>query len=300
MGDGKTLQDWITTTERRFRKSRLYFGHGTENALDEAAWLVASVAKLVPGDLGNSLSRVTNRREGRRIELLTEKRIESRQPLAYLLGEAWLSGYRFFVDRRVIVPRSFIAEPLCEAFTPWCRRPNSIKRILDLCTGSGCLAILAALTFPKAKVDAADISRRALAVARKNVHAYHLENRVTLVRSDLFRELPLNEYDLIISNPPYVNAQTMRKLPPEYRNEPNLALAGGTDGLDAVVRIVDEAHGHLRAGGHLVIEVGHNRRAFEKRYPLLPVVWLSTSISSDAVLWIDAKQLSGQRKSGRM
>ena len=291
-GDGRTLGDLIALAESRFRKAGLFFGHGTQNARDEAAWLVASAAKIAPDELNRVLGHIATKGESRRILTLIEKRITTRMPLAYLLGEAWLSGHRFFVDQRVIIPRSFIAELLDDGLRPWCPDPRLVKRVLDLCTGSGCLAILAAIAFPRARIDAVDISRTALAVAQKNVRAYGLENRISLIHSDIFKTLPLQEYDLIISNPPYVKAQSMRTLPPEYRSEPALALAGGSNGLDIVSRIVNEADRHLKPAGHLLLEIGHNRAAFERRYPRLPVTWLSTSSESDAVVWVAAEQLS--------
>jgi len=290
-GDDRTLEDWITLTERRLRKAGLFFGHGTRNARDEAAWLVASAAKLAPVDLSHSLERLASGKESRRILTLIEKRITTRMPLAYLLGEAWLTGHRFFVDRRVIIPRSFIAELLDDGLRPWCANPRSVKRVLDLCTGSGCLAILAALAFPRARIDAVDISRRALTVAQKNVRAYGLEDRISLIDSDLFQAVPVQEYDLIISNPPYVKAQSMRKLPPEYRSEPAIALAGGSDGLDTVACIIRDADRYLKPNAHLLLEIGHNRTAFERRYPRLPVTWPSTSSESDAVLWVAVEDL---------
>ena len=285
-----TLENWITIAERRLRAARLSFGHGTLNARDEAAWLVAFVAKLRPDQLSHSLQHLASKRECHRIDALIKQRISTRKPLAYLLGEAWLFGYKFFVDQRVIVPRSFIAAPLLEAFHPWIARPGTIKRVLDLCTGSGCLAILAALAFPKAQIDAVDISKRALALARKNLHAYGLDRRITLIQSDLFRSLPRRKYDLIISNPPYVDARAMQRLPTEYQREPALALAGGKDGLDIVDRILGESYNYLNTQGNIIIEIGHNRPAFDKRYPEMNVTWLESGDESDAILWIDSRQ----------
>lgn len=286
-----TLGELITQTGRRLRAARLSYGHGTLNARDEAAWLVSHAANLRPDQLNDSLHRVAGKRELNRIDSLTKQRITTRKPLAYLLGEAWLSGYRFFVDQRVIVPRSFIAEPLLESFSPWITRPGAIKRVLDLCTGSGCLAILAALAFPKAQVDAVDISRPALALAKKNVHAYGLQHRVSIIRSDLYRSLPPQKYDLIISNPPYVDARAMKRLPTEYRREPSIALDGGKDGLDIVTRILNDASRYLKKNGKIAVEIGHNRRAFERRYPYLNVTWLDTGVDSDPLLWIEDKGL---------
>ncbi|MGQ0545771.1 MAG: 50S ribosomal protein L3 N(5)-glutamine methyltransferase [Betaproteobacteria bacterium] len=254
------LGELIARTERRLRAARLHYGHGTGNARDEAAWLVLRGLGL-PFDADLNLSA-----DAERVEPLVQKRIKERVPLAYLLGEARLDGVAFHVDRRVIVPRSHI---------PFVLRTLRLapRRILDLCTGSGCLAVLAARAYPRARVDAADLSAPALAVARKNVLRYRLGKRVRLVRSDLFDALRGEKYDLIVSNPPYVTTAAMRALPQEYRYEPGIALAGGKDGLELVSRILAEAPAHLRAGGLLVCEVGDGRKAVERAYPRLPLLW---------------------------
>jgi len=218
---------------------------------------------------------------------LIEARVRTRKPLAYLLREAWLGDHRFYVDERVLVPRSFIAELLRERLRPWVSRP--VRRALDLCTGSGCLAILVALTFRRARVDATDISRGALAVARRNVKTYGLGRRVRLVKTDLFPQPA--PYDLIVANPPYVGAAAMRKLPTEYRSEPRIALAGGADGLAFVRRILAEARDFLQPGGWLVAEVGHNRRGVERAFPRLPFVWPETSAGNDCVFLLQREDL---------
>jgi ribosomal protein L3 glutamine methyltransferase len=210
-------------------------------------------------------------------------------PLAYLLREAWLDGRRFYVDRRVIVPRSYLSELLRERLRPWVRGP--VRRILDLCTGSGCLAILAAHAFPKASVDATDLSAAALAVARINVGRYRLQRRIRLQRSDLFRAIPNERYDLILTNPPYVDARVMRRLPREYRHEPESALAAGGDGLDLVRHILAEASGHLTPHGTLVCEVGDSRPALERAFPLLPFAWPETSEPEACVFVLEREQL---------
>lgn len=202
----------------------------------------------------------------RKVARLVARRIDERIPAAYLLKEAWLDGLAFYVDRRVIVPRSHIAGLLAGLGPP-------VRRVLDLCTGSGCLAVLAARAFPRAEIDASDISAAALAVARRNVRSHKLEKRIRLVRSDLFAELKGQRYDLILANPPYVGAAAMRRLPAEYRHEPGLALAAGRDGLDVVARILAEAPGHLKAGGQLACEVGDGRKAVARRFPCAPLVW---------------------------
>ncbi|HYI87215.1 MAG TPA: 50S ribosomal protein L3 N(5)-glutamine methyltransferase [Burkholderiales bacterium] len=249
----------IRQTERQLREARLHYGHGTDNARDEAAFLVLRALGLpFDADLNRSA------RPGV-IAPLVKKRIEQRIPAAYLLNEAWLDGVPFYIDRRVIVPRSHIAFLLRGLRA-------APKRILDLCTGSGCLAIVAARAFPKAQVDAADISSAALAVAARNVRQHKLGKRVRLIRSDLFKELN-GRYDLIISNPPYVSTPAMRKLPPEYRYEPGIALAGGGQGLDFVARILEGAAAHLEPRSLLVCEVGENRKALERAYPEVAFEW---------------------------
>ena len=263
-----TLAALIREAERRFRAARLHYGHGTDNARDEAAFLVLRGLGL---GFAASLNGEVSPEGQRRVESLIRKRIRSRVPAAYLLNEAWLEGRSFYVDRRVIVPRSHIAPLLGDRLRPWLSRPP--RRILDLCAGSGCLAILAALAFPRAQVVAADLSSAALAVAAINVRRYRLQRRVAVVRSDLFGALAGERYDLIVTNPPYVPEAAMRALPPEYRREPRLSLAGGTDGLSAVREIIEQAKDHLRSGGLLVCELGANRRALERAYPKLPLLW---------------------------
>lgn len=268
---------------RRFARAKLHFGHGTRNAREEAAWLISS-------QLGYLLDEEVAPAVRKRIEALAERRIRERIPLAYVLKEAWLGEHAFYVDRRVIVPRSFIAELVRERFSPWLRRAP--RRALDLCTGSGCLALLLALEFPKAKVDAADVSAGALAVARKNVARYGLGRRVELVRSDLFGALGRRKYDLIVSNPPYVTARSMARLPEEYRHEPALALAAGADGLDLVRRILAEAKARLNPGGLLACEIGGNRRALERAFPALEFAWPELS-DPGSVFVLEREQLPG-------
>ena len=253
------LGELVERTEKRFKAARLHYGHGTDNPRDEAAFLVLRGLGL-PFDA--DLNRAA---DPMRVEKLIQRRIKERIPSAYLLNEAWLDGLPFYVDRRVIIPRSHIAFLLKDlGIAP--------RRILDLCTGSGCLAILAALALPRARVDASDVSPEALAVARRNVRKHGLERRVRLVRSDLFANVE-ERYDLIIANPPYVSTPSMRKLPAEYRYEPGLALAGGRDGLEFVARIIAGAAAHLNPGGLLVCEVGENRKALERAYPQTGFLW---------------------------
>jgi len=243
-------------------------------------------------ELAQSLARELTARERRRVSRLIEERVRTRRPLAYLLKEAWLGEHRFYVDGRVIVPRSFIAELLRDRLEPWILRPRQVRRALDLCTGSGCLAILLALAFPHATLDATDVSRAALAVARRNLRAYRLGERVRLVRTDLFAGLEPARYDLIVANPPYVGAAAMRRLPPEYRREPRLALDGGRDGLEFTRRILLAAGNFLRPRGLLVVEIGRNRRKLERAFPRLPFIWPDTSAGCDCVFVLSREDLS--------
>ena len=290
---GITVRDLVTDAHARFRRARLAFGHGTTNAWDEAVYLVLHALKLPPDRLTPFLARKVTVTERERALRLIGERVRRRIPAAYLTREAWLGDTRFYVDERVIVPRSYLAELLHARLAPWIAQPARIKHALDLCTGSGCLAVLLARTFPAARVDAVDISPAALAVARRNVAAYRLQRRVRLLQSDLFSALRGERYDLIVANPPYVSAEVMRKLPPEYRHEPPLALAGGTDGFDAVRIILREAAQLLTAGGLLVVEVGHNRTRLEARFPHLPFVWPQTSGGDDCVFMLECRDLAG-------
>lgn len=284
-----TVAELLRETARRFRAAKLQYGHGTGNARDEAAWLVGHVLGIDPGEVHLHRDRPVVAHQIARIRRLAERRVCERIPLAYVLREAWLDGRRFYVDRRVIVPRSFLSELLRERLRPWLQRP--VRRALDLCTGSGCLAVLLALAFPRARVDAADLSSVALRVARINVERYRLERRVRLVRSNLFRALEGERYDLIVTNPPYVDARTMRALPEEYRHEPRGALAAGRDGLEFVHRIVVGSRAHLTPRGLLVCEVGDARRALERAYPRLPFVWPETSDPAGCVFVLEREQL---------
>ena len=284
-----TVGEFIRAATRRFERAGLHFGHGTHSARDEAAYLVLHTLRLPYETLRASLARRLIPAERAKLGAIIARRIRERLPAPYLTHEAWLGEYRFYIDPRAIVPRAFIAELLREGLDPWLRRP--VRSALDLCTGSGCLAVLLAKGFPEARVDAADLSAAALAVARRNVARYCLERRVQLVRSDLFSALGARRYDLIVSNPPYVKAASMRTLPPEYRHEPRMALAGGADGLDLVRRILAEAGKHLSERGLLVCEIGHNRRALEKAFPALPFVWPETSAGAQHVFVIEREQL---------
>jgi ribosomal protein L3 glutamine methyltransferase len=288
-----TVGEFIRAATRRMQRARLRFGHGTHDAHDEAVFLTSHVLKLPFDSLRGVVDRRLSAAERARLESVLERRIGTRVPAPYLIHEAWLGEYRFYVDRRVIVPRSFIAELLRAGLEPWL--PRSVRSALDLCTGSGCLAVLLAKRFPAAQIDASDLSADALAVARRNVARYRLGRRVRVVRSDLFAQLRGRRYDVIVSNPPYVKAASMRTLPPEYRHEPRAALAGGADGLDFVRRILAEARAHLAPGGLLVCEIGHNRRALEKAFPSLPFLWLETSAGPEHVFLLERGQLPPTR-----
>lgn len=282
----KTIRDALLEAKQRLERARLAYGHGTANALDDAAWLVLHAAGLPPQDLDRHLEDGLTVEQDHAARQLVAKRIRTRKPLAYLLNEAWLGPHRFYVDERVIVPRSFIAEMLRGR-----KEGNAPASVLDLCTGSGCLAILAALRFPDATVDAADLSDDALAVAKKNVADYKLGKRIHLVKSDLFSALRGRRYDLIVSNPPYVKAASMRTLPDEYRKEPAMALASGSDGLDHARRIVADARGHLNPGGRLMVEIGHNRKALEKHFPRLPFRWPRVAAGTGYVFTLERESL---------
>ena len=287
-----TLRSLLRNIERRLTAAGVSYGHGTTNARDEAAWLALHTLHLPLDALEPHLERVLTDAEWKRIAALVDTRIRTRKPTAYLTHEAWLGDYRFYVDERVIVPRSYIAELLRDEFGPWRDPARVVRSVLDLCTGSGCLAIILALTFTRARVDASDVSADALAVARRNVAAYRLSRRVKLLQSDLYAELGGRRYDLILSNPPYVSSRVMRTLPREYREEPPLALAGGADGLDLVRTILARAPDHLEPGGLLVVEVGHNRRHVERAFPEVPFVWPQTSGGDDCVFVITREALA--------
>jgi ribosomal protein L3 glutamine methyltransferase len=270
---GSTVAQLIRHGAARFSAARLAFGHGTSNEVDEAAYLAAHGLK-VPLERLSALSEIRPAAaRATAVRRLFDRRIAERKPAAYLVREAWLDEHRFYVDERAIVPRSHIAELLREGLDPWTGDPRGIRAALDLCTGSGCLAVLLARRFPRAKIDAADLSAAALAVARINVRRYRLGKRIRVAQSDLFSALGGRRYDLIVSNPPYVTGPAMRRLPPEYRREPRLALAGGEDGLALVRRILREARAHLNPGGLLVVEVGSGRARVERAFPRAGFVW---------------------------
>ena len=286
----RTVRELVLFAERRFLEANLYFGHGTDNALDEAAWLVGHHLGIEPVDLENHLSDPVAPAVQDRIETTMHARVQSRRPLAYLLHEAWFAGLKFHVDERVIVPRSLTAEFILERFEPWID-PERVTTILDLCTGSACMAIACACTFPAARVDAVDLSPEALEVARINVERHGLRERARLIQSDLFERLAGRRYDVIISNPPYVDSADIAGMPAEFQHEPSLALAAGKDGLSVVNRILLAARGHLTDHGILVVEVGNSRQTLERAHPELPFTWLTTLAGDESVFLLSANQL---------
>ena len=285
-----TLGDFFRFAVRRFRSARLAYGHGTTNAVDEAAFMVLEALRLPIHTLDPWLALKPSAAERARLLTLIDARVALRLPAPYLVGAAYMHGVRFHVDRRALIPRSFIGDLLVGGALP-IAAPSRVRRVLDLCTGSGCLAILAALVFPHARIDAIDLSAGALALARRNVASHRLGDRIALHRGDLFQPLGTDRYDLILSNPPYVDARGMAKLPPEFRHEPRLALAAGDDGLDLVRRILAEAPRHLAPKGGLLCEIGRGRKPLEAAYPRLPFLWLDTEQSQGEVFWISRSDL---------
>ncbi|MCL2344509.1 MAG: 50S ribosomal protein L3 N(5)-glutamine methyltransferase [Desulfobulbus sp.] len=286
-----TLRDYIRYAVSRFTAAGLFFGHGSDNAWDEAVYLTLHTLHLPLDRLDPFLDARLLAHEREALLDIYQRRCQERLPAAYLTHEAWLGAHRFHVDERVIVPRSFIAELLDEQLAPWIDPPDEVVSVLDLCTGSGCLAILAALAFPEAEVDAVDLSPEALAVAERNVADYRLDERIRLIQSDAFAQLQGRRYDLILSNPPYVDAASVAALPPEYRHEPDMALGSGADGLDFTRVILREAKQHLHPHGLLLVEIGHNRAALEDAFPDLPFTWLETSAGGDYVFLLHAADL---------
>lgn len=290
-----TLRDYIRWGASRFNRAGVFFGHGTASAADEAAALVLHALRLphdLPAGYYNCVLVPDERIE---VVKLIERRIAERVPAAYLTREAWFCGLPFYVDERVLVPRSPIAELIEQRFSPWIGEPDEVASILDLCTGSGCIAIACAHAFPDAEVDAVDISPDALAVARINIDKHELQDQVRALESDLFSSLGERRYDIIISNPPYVNSGEWRELPPEYHAEPKLGLEAGITGLDCVGRILREAENYLQPEGILVVEVGSSAEALEYAYPEVPFCWLEFERGGDGVFLLTADQLCEYR-----
>lgn len=286
-----TLRDLLRYAVSRFNAAKLVFGQGSANAPDEAAYLILHTLHLPLDDLDTYLDAHLLSTEITDILNVIEKRATARIPAAYITKEAWLGTYQFYVDERVIVPRSFIAELIPNYFSPWVKDPDTVTNILELCTGSGCLAIMLADAFPGAYIDAVDISADALAVAKINVANYDLEDRIALIQSDLYTNTPDKKYQLIVSNPPYVNSSSMAKLPQEYLHEPQIALAGGSDGMDLVRVIIADAKKRLTPDGILIVEIGHERQFAEAVFPELEFTWLSTSTNDDMAFLLTADQI---------
>ncbi len=287
----KTVRDIIRYAVSRFNDAKLAFGHGSDNAWDEAVYLVLSTLHLPLDTLDPFLDARLLEDEKKKCISLIELRVKKRVPLAYLTGEAWLQGHRFLTDKRVIVPRSPISELLAEQLEPWVEDPDAVQDVLDLCTGSGCLAILAALAFPSARVDAVDLSEHAIRLAERNVQMYELAERVSVLQGDLYAPLDGRQYDVIVCNPPYVNSTSMAQLPSEYQQEPVLALAGGEDGMDVIRLILRQGAAHLREDGILILEIGNEYENFMNAFPTLNPVFLETSEADDSLLLLTRAQL---------
>ncbi len=279
------VDELIADIARRFDAAGLCFGHGTDNPADEAAWLVFSSLGLDHADAPRAYARQVSSAELATVTGLARRRVDERIPLAYILNEGWFAGLPFFVDERVLVPRSPIAELIAERFAPWA--PSSVSRALDIGTGCGCIAIALAMAFPEARVDAVDISQDALDVAAINIARYELDRRIALLRSDLFASVPRTRYEIIVSNPPYVDQDDMASMPAEFRHEPELGLASGPDGLDAVARILANASRFLADDGILVCEVGNSQPALESRFPDVPFVWLEFEHGGQGVFLLE-------------
>jgi ribosomal protein L3 glutamine methyltransferase len=288
-----TVRDVLRFAVTRFNQAELSFGHVSANAYDEAAYLVLHTLHLPLDLLEPFFDAKLTAAEIDAVLNVIERRATERVPAAYITQEAWMHGFRFHVDERVIVPRSFIGELLQDGLQPYVEDPEQVGAVLELCTGSGCLAILAAHAFPNADIDAVDLSKPALEVATRNVDEYKLDERIALFEGDLFAPLPERRYDVIITNPPYVNAESMATLPAEYRHEPEMALAGGADGMDIVRRIISQARNWLTDDGVLVVEIGNERANVEAAFGGLDLVWLSTSAGDDNVFLIQAADLPG-------
>jgi len=286
-----SIRDWLRYAVSRFEDSDVFFGHGTSNAYDEAVWLIFGFLHLPHDTIENFLDAHLTSKEKKDLSFLIEKRINDKIPTAYLLNEAWLRDYKFYVDERVIVPRSLIAESLSENLYPWIDDPEKIYSALDLCTGSGCLGIMMAHSFQNAMIDLVDLSEKALQVAEINVNHYGLHDRIELIQSDLFNGLEGKKYDLIISNPPYVNQTSVDSFPMEFLKEPSMALGSGEDGLDHTIRIIHEAKQYLNDDGMLIVEIGHNKEILLKKFPEIQFQWLDVSLGNDFVFMLEKSQL---------
>ncbi len=301
-----TIRDWIRFAVSQFEASDIFYGHGTDNAYDEAVWLIMSALHLPMDTLNNFLDARLTTSERNKLAGFIEQRITKHTPTAYLVKEAWLQGLKFYVDERVLIPRSFIAELLNHdsiasdsstsslsswQLSPWIEYPEMVESAADICTGSGCLGVLLASAFPNAAVDVIDISQDAIDVANINIENYGLQAQITAIKSNMFAALKGKKYDVIISNPPYVDAPSMAALPAEYQNEPQLALGSGVAGLDHTHTILREAANYLNDDGILIVEIGHNREALEAAYPNLVFNWLEVSSGNEFVFLLTREQL---------
>jgi ribosomal protein L3 glutamine methyltransferase len=287
----RTIRDVLRYAVTRMNEAGVFFGHGQVDAVDEALFLVLRSLQLPTERADLFLDAFLTHAEINSLLQAIDQRVRRRTPAAYILREAWLQGYRFYVDERAIIPRSFLAELLKDGLAPWVQKAEAVTDVLDMCTGSGCLAIMAADIFEAARVDAVDVSPDALAVARRNIADYQLAGRVTAVQSDLYGDLPSKRYDVILANPPYVTDESMTSLPREYQQEPALALAGGADGMAIVRRVVRGARGYLKRGGLLFVEVGGGRAAAEQALKDVPLTWLTTSDGDDTVFMARQEEL---------
>jgi len=286
-----SIRDWLRYAVSQFESSDIFFGHGTSNAYDEAVWLIFGFLHLPHDTIENFLDASLTGKEKKDLLFLIEKRIKDKIPTAYLLNEAWLRDYKFYVDERVIVPRSLIAESLSENLYPWIDDPEKIFSALDLCSGSGCLGIMMAHSFQNAIIDLVDLSEKALQVAEININHYGLNDRTELIQSDLFDALQDKKYDLIISNPPYVNQASVDSFPMEFLKEPSMALGSGEEGLDHTIRIINEAKRYLNDDGILIVEIGHNKEVLLNKFPTLKFQWLDVSLGNDFVFMLQKSQL---------
>jgi ribosomal protein L3 glutamine methyltransferase len=285
-----TIRDWIRFAVTEFTKAKLYYGHGTENALDEAIYLILHILHLPFNSPATIYDATLSVEERKLLEDIIQKRITERKPAAYLTHEAFFMGRSFYVDERVLIPRSPIAELIQKQFSPWIESEN-VSAILDLCTGSGCIAITCAEMFPEAEIIASDISQDALDVAQINIEKYHLQSLIKLIKSDLFENIPPQKFDVIISNPPYVDLEDMNALPQEYHHEPRLALEAGNDGLNIIKKILEEAKDYLSDQGILIVEVGNSAEALVSQFPHLPFTWLEFEKGESEVFLLPASSL---------
>jgi len=284
------LNEIIEKITDEFDNSDIFFGHGALSAIDEAVWLVSSVLKIKFKDINKHLNTTVSNEDANKINLIKTMRIEQRMPLAYLLNEAWLKDVEFYIDERALIPRSLIADLIEDDFYPWIESIHNINSVLDLCCGSGCLGILLAKSYPHLYVDLIDISQHALEVARINIEKHNLQKRVAAIQSNLFERCQ-KKYDLIVTNPPYVNASAMTKLPIEYQKEPQLALASGEDGLDLTRLIIKNAKKYLNDNGKIFIEIGHNRDVVDEVFKDLNLWWVDTESGSDYIFMLEKNDL---------